>query len=445
MDKKAKLTFFLTLIFLFSFAATSYSYNNQVNNYPKYPQINSSDRVLIFAPHPDDESLSSAGLIRYCVEHNVPVHVVVVTNGGKGKLASVRHDETLDATAKLGLSSNNVTFLDYPQVVNRLFNENWDPNHAYFDGSHHNSFAYDQNSSYCGESLESNIETMIANYDPTIIIYPAVDDDNTDHWGTGSFVDYAVNDMDYQTKMYSYLVHDDETLWPFPRSYFPQSKLLPPSYLANQTNWLIFPLNNSLEQYKFDAVNCYQSQMKKDSVFLKSFIKSNELFAVAPIKNVTRQDTSNDYINSHGFPTTVFHDPVGDILNQPNNQIYSVLDSQSSYDIGDVGFEIDNNTLWISLKTTGGISKNGIYQFHLRGFGDYGISRVDFQVQNGKVSYIMPSKNSVTPTLQLRSDASGIVVGIPAMLDDHTFMIDVESENSTQVFDRTGYFNVDVS
>lgn len=57
----------------------------------------------------------------------------------------------------------------------------------------------------------------------------------------------------------------------------------------------------------------------------------------------------------------------------------------------------------------------------------------------------MPSKNSVTPTLKLRSDASGIVVGIPAMLDDHTFMIDVESENSAQLFDRTGYFNVDVS
>ncbi len=445
MDKKAKLTFFLTLILIFSFVTASYSFNKQANSYSKYPQISSSDRVLIFAPHPDDESISSGGLIRYCVEHNVPVHVVVVTNGGKGNLGVVRHSETLNATAKLGLSSNNVTFLDYPQAVSRLFSENWDPDHYYYDGSHHNSFAYDPNSTYCGESLESNIETMISTYNPTVIIYPALDDDNTDHWGTGSFVDYAVNDMNYQTKMYSYLVHDDETMWPFPRSYFPQSKLLPPSYLQNQTNWLIFPLNNSQEQYKFDAVNCYQSQMKKDSVFLKSFIKSNELFAVDPIKNVTRQNTSNDYINSHGFPATVFHDPAGDLLNQPNNQIYSVLDSQSSYDIGDVGFEIDNNTLWISVKTTGGISKNGIYTFHLRGFGDNGISRIDFQVQKGKAHYIMPSNNSVTPQLKLRSDKSGIVVGIPAMLDCHTFMMDVESENPTQLYDRTGYFNIDVS
>lgn len=445
MNRKAKLIFFVTLILIFSFAAASYSYNKQVKNYHSGPQINSSDRVLIFAPHPDDESISSGGLIRYCVENNVSVHVVVVTNGGNGKIGGIRHSETLNATEKLGLSSNNVTFLDYPQAVNLLFNENWDPNHYYSDGSHHNSFAFDPNSSYCGESLESNIETMIQNYQPTIIIYPRLDDDNRDHWGTGSFVDYAVNKMGYQSKMYSYLVHDDETLWPFPRSYFPQSTLLPPSNLKNQTNWLIFPLNTSLEDYKYNAVICYKSQMKKDSVFLKSFIKSNELFAVDPNINVTRQNTSNDYSRSNDFPSTVFHDPVGDILNQPDNQLYSPLDSQSSYDINQVGFVIDNNSLWISVKTVGGIPKKGIFTFHLRGFGDDGISRIDFQVQNGNVSYIMPSNNSVTPPLKLKADTNGIVVGIPAMLDDHMFMIDVESENTTQTLDRTGYFNVNVN
>jgi LmbE family N-acetylglucosaminyl deacetylase len=445
MNKKAKLTFFVTLILIFSFVAASYSYNNQVKNYPTFSKINSSDRVLIFAPHPDDESLSSAGLIRYCVENNVSVHVVVVTNGGKGKIGGIRHSETLNATEQLGLSSANVTFLDYPQAVNHLFNENWDPNHSYSDGSHHNSFAYDPNSSYCGESLESNIETMIQDYKPTIIIYPRLDDDNSDHWGTGSFVDYAVNNMGYQAKMYSYLVHDDETLWPFPRSYYPQSTMLPPSYLKNQTNWLIFPLNNSLEQSKFNAVNCYQSQMKKDSVFLKSFVKANELFAVDPSINVTRQNTTNDYCKSDDFPRTVFHDPVDDILNPQDYQIYSVLDSQSNYDINQVGFEIDNNTLWVSIKTTGGISKAGAYQFHLRGFGDEGISRIDFQVQNGKTNYIMPSSNSLTPPLKLKDNNDGIVVGIPAMLDDHMFMIDVESENATQTLDRTGYFNVYVN
>lgn len=445
MNKKTNLLFFVTIILIFSFAAASYSYNSATKNYPIGPQINSSDSVLIFAPHPDDESLSSAGLIRYCVEHNVPVHVVVVTNGGNGRLGVIRHSETLNATEKLGLSPDNVTFLDYPQVVEHLFSENWDPNHAYSAGAPHNSFAFQNNSSYCGESLESNFETMIKEYKPTIIIYPALDDDNTDHWGTGSFVVYAVNNMDYRAKMYSYLVHNEETLWPFPRSYYPQSNLLPPSYLTNQKSWLIFPLSHSLEQYKFNAVNCYQSQMKKDPVFLKSYIRTNELFAVDPIINVTRQNTSTDYTKSNGFPTTVFHDPVGDILNKPDDHMYSVFESKNYYDINDVGFEIDSSNLWISVKTTGGISKNGIYMFHLRGFGDDGVSRIDFMVQNGSVIYVMPSSNSVTPKLAVRSNANGIVVGIPAMNDDHTFMIDVDAGNSTQILDRTGYFNLDVS
>ena len=222
---------------------------------------------MIFAPHPDDETLSSAGVIRYCVKNHIPVHVVVVTNGGPGKLGEIRHFETLNATAKLGLSSQNVTFLDYPQVTSRLFNEDWDQNHSYTDGPPHSSFAYQKNSSYNGVSVENNIETMINTYQPTIIIYPAAYDDNTDHWGTGAFVDYAVDQMDYNAKMYTYLVHEDLTLWPFPKSYFPQIDLKPPEYLANQTNWYIFPLTSSDEQYKFNAVDSYQSQMKHDTVF----------------------------------------------------------------------------------------------------------------------------------------------------------------------------------
>lgn len=445
MKSKHNIIFFIIIILIFVFSAYAYSYNNGVKNYSTGPNLTSSDRVLIFAPHPDDETLSSAGLIRYCIDHNIPVHVVVITNGGKGKLGQIRHLETLNATAKLGLSSQNITFLDYPQVVNRLFNENWDANHAYSDGTVHNSFAYQRNSTYCGESLEANIESMINEYDPTVIIYPAADDGNTDHWGTSAFIDYAVNKMNFQTKMYDYLVHDDVTLWPFPRSYFPQGSLLPPSFLANQTNWFVFPLNNSLKQYKYDAVNSYKSQIKKDPVFLRSYIRQNELFAVDKNISIEKQNTTTDYNNSNDFPPTIYHDPVGDVVNGPNNELYSVFNTEKNYDISDVGFEVNNNSTWISVKTNGGISKNGIYMFHILGYGEDGISRIDFEVANGKASFYMPSSNSIFPSLTVRSDSSGIVVGIPAMNSDvHMFMVDVESSNGTQDIDRTGYFNVNV-
>ena len=57
----------------------------------------------------------------------------------------------------------------------------------------------------------------------------------------------------------------------------------------------------------------------------------------------------------------------------------------------------------------------------------------------------MPSSNGIVPHLIVRSNDKGIVVGIPDMLNYNKFMVDVESSNGTQYFDRTGYFNVNVS
>ena len=133
-----------------------------------------------------------------------------------------------------------------------------------------------------------------------------------------------------------------------------------------------------------------------------------------------------------------------DIITKPTDMLYSVFGNINSYDIGDVGFEVDDNITWISVKTFGGISKNGIYQFHIRGFGDDGVSRIDFEVQNGTAKFYMPSSNSIYPNLMVESSSNGIVVGIPGMVDCSKYMIDVESSNMTQNLDRTGYFTVNL-
>jgi LmbE family N-acetylglucosaminyl deacetylase len=442
MKREHNIILLILFLLVFIFSAYAYSYDTGVKKYPQGPNITSSDRVLIVAPHPDDESVSSTGIIRYCVENNIPVHVMVVTNGGKGNLAQIRHFETLNATAKLGLKSQNVTFLDYPQVVDRLFNENWDLNHLYTDGTNHNPFAYQKNSTYAGVSVETNMESLIKQYQPTIIIYPASNDANTDHWSTGAFVDYAINKMGYQTKRYNYLIHEDLTLWPFPRSYFPQSYLLPPLILANQTQWIVFPLKPSDEQLKYDVLNSYQSQMQKDPVFLRSYIRKNELFSYHNEINISKINDSMNYNIGSDFPRTVFHDPIGDTSIKPTDILYSTFEHINKFDISDIGFELDNNTTWISLKNTGGISKTGIYQFHIRGFGNDVVKRVDFTVENGKINYYMPSSNGINPPLIVRVSDNGIIVGIPDMSNFNSYMIDVETSNGTDYVDRSGYFTV---
>lgn len=78
--------------------------------------------ALVFAPHPDDETLGCGGtLIKKC-EAGANVHLAFMTDGSRSHSAFVppaelrvrRRQEALDAAAHLGVRREAVTFLDYP-------------------------------------------------------------------------------------------------------------------------------------------------------------------------------------------------------------------------------------------------------------------------------------------------------------------------------------------
>lgn len=73
-------------------------------------------KILVIAPHPDDEILGCGGTIRKFVEEGNQVYVLVATRGSakhfdQSKVENVRK-EALDAHAFLGVSQTY--FLDYP-------------------------------------------------------------------------------------------------------------------------------------------------------------------------------------------------------------------------------------------------------------------------------------------------------------------------------------------
>jgi LmbE family N-acetylglucosaminyl deacetylase len=70
-------------------------------------------RVLVFAPHPDDESIGCGGLVARLVQLGVPVRVVLVTDGsGAGGLPPgsdlLRQDEFRAALQVLGVSDHGM-------------------------------------------------------------------------------------------------------------------------------------------------------------------------------------------------------------------------------------------------------------------------------------------------------------------------------------------------
>lgn len=72
--------------------------------------------VLVIAPHPDDEILLAAGVLRRAVEAGQRAAVLVLTNGDLGceRDGEVRQAETVAALEALGLTEDDVHFLGYP-------------------------------------------------------------------------------------------------------------------------------------------------------------------------------------------------------------------------------------------------------------------------------------------------------------------------------------------
>ena len=88
------------------------------------PAFSLADKMVIIAPHPDDEVIGCGGLIQALVEQGTPPHVIILT-GGEGShrgccditaedLIAGRHGLTLKAAETMGLPVANIHCLHYP-------------------------------------------------------------------------------------------------------------------------------------------------------------------------------------------------------------------------------------------------------------------------------------------------------------------------------------------
>jgi LmbE family N-acetylglucosaminyl deacetylase len=265
-------------------------------------------RLLVVAPHPDDETLGAGGALQAALAAHAQVKVVIVTNGDgqllaplalRGKMLArpadyvvdgqMRQKESLAALQALGVPDADVVFLGYPDGgLNRLWRDDWVANcpmRSVLTRAQHSPYprTFHPEAVYCGKEVLEDLQTIVTDFKPDMILLPHPNDDNADHRAVSNFSQMAVALAEqanpaYQPEMWGYLVHYG--YYPQPRRPRSTLPLLPPVSLSYDT-WSRLDLSTAQVQTKASALGAYTSQMRLwwMQSFLRSFARPNEIFA----------------------------------------------------------------------------------------------------------------------------------------------------------------------
>jgi LmbE family N-acetylglucosaminyl deacetylase len=274
--------------------------------------LSKAQRVLVVAPHPDDETIGAAGVIQAALAQGSQVRVVIVTNGDGQALSPLvihrslemgaeeyiqmgeqRQQESLAAMQKLGLPARDVIFLSFPdRGMLPLWNGNWTedcPLRSSYTGAISSPYplTFNPNARYCGRSVLNDFSAILANFHPDLIILPHPADKHPDHRASSNFallaaVELNTRQPDYRPEVWGYLVHyadfpevSDEKIAP---------PIQPPAALSGpDTRWASLTLTPGQAQYKNVALRAYTTQQTLLGKLLNSFANRDEIFARLPL------------------------------------------------------------------------------------------------------------------------------------------------------------------
>ena len=421
---------------------------------PAEPIVNPpvmGDRLLIIAPHPDDETLPTAGVIQKAVNSGKTVKVVIITTGDGFRKAVIenyqvekpqpedyqrlgidRHEESVAALQLLGVPRENIIFLGYPDSGEiRLWESNWDNNkpHRGLNGrtSSPYAFSYEQNVLYTGENLAKNLVQILQEYNPSDIIYPDGNDQHNDHWATNAFTQYALAKTKYGGQEWRYLVHLGEYPWPF--QYSPALPLYPPQALKELgMKWLYFPLNKKEVNKKYLAVKQYCTQLKVMGSFLKGFVRKNELLIA---NERIRLGENSPIIVKSPVSNKIFEDKYTDA------GLSGVIRGQT---IESISINNTNHALEVGLKTKGKIKEGVLYRLNFRFFKDNDVNRLDLNIRDGRLSAkaITSESINIPDGSGLRYKDNEIRIELPASILEgvHSFLLYGETDESGKRLDK---------
>ena len=216
------------------------------------PEFSSADRLLVLAPHPDDESLGCGGLLQMALAAGAAVQVIIVTDGddnpwpqrrlekiwridaaARARWGARRRTEASEAIGVLGLTPSQVEFLGWPDmgVTRRLLHE--------------------------GEAMVAAIAQRLRDFGPSWIAAPTLADTHPDHSAIRLVLEAALGRSECKGRVLGYGIHGDSA----------QADLR-------------LPLGEAMHRNKRDAVLCHRSQAAFGTARLLRFVHAEEFFAL---------------------------------------------------------------------------------------------------------------------------------------------------------------------
>jgi mycothiol S-conjugate amidase len=265
--------------------------------------LRESDRILVLAPHPDDEVLGAGGVLREAVSRGLPVRVVFLTHGDsnewsflayckrpvvmpRGALAmgALRQREAVAAAAALGVPAQDLTFLGYPDYGTLdIWRSHWGsrpPDRGRITRARAvpYSTAFRPGAPFKGEEILSDLETILREFRPTRIFVSHPADHHPDHAALYLFTRVALWDLqgEIAPTVHPFLVHYPG--WPRGKGFRPGQELSPPDRLLASFRWQSRELAPEEVATKRLALLEHRTQYGYSASRLLPFVRTNELY-----------------------------------------------------------------------------------------------------------------------------------------------------------------------
>lgn len=405
------------------------------------------DRVFILAPHPDDETIGTGGVIQRALAAGAKVKVVCFTNGDNNELSfivyekrltirksaflhmgEVRAKESVDALKSLGLSRSDIIFLGYPDFgTMRILVEYWGNTKPYKSWlTRVNKVSYPDamsvNAPYVGESILKDLKSIFLSFKPTKIFVSHPADVNRDHRALYVYTQVSLLDMEGRIKppqVYSYLVH--AIRWPVSRGYHPELTLeAPEKFNESGITWRKLGLTDDEIKAKYNAIKLYKSQIPYAPSYLVTFARKNELFGDFPVVPLDSQDPRASIVwKDLNSPEELNEDE------EDGDEVHPV---EKNHLISNVAFARQGEYLWVKLTLAKNIEKNLGVTLFIFGYSkhkDFG-SMPKIQVPINLLGLHLKNKKKAlsVKNMEYKNEGKVWTLGVPLSLlgkPDHVF------------------------